>query len=426
MSEKKINTRITNKNDTEANWNKANNFIPKHGELIIYDADNNYDYPRVKIGDGETTVSLLPFFALGSDEVYIGTEEPTDENIKIWINPEDTADSYITEEQLNNKVDKEEGKGLSTNDYTTAEKNKLGALPTVTDDYYDIINADRYQINAMILNVGTDDNNGIALNPNGAVLKTNSVITLATDDFSQIATNEGNNLQGVINSLPTHDTENNTLDARKYNTIYCKSFTTELNGVEGVSINPNGIYTATNDFSTIYTTNGTTLQETLDNIAGDVGQDGVLATHSWDGTTLTITSASGTSSADLKGADGYTPVKGTDYFTEADKAEIVQMVIESLGGNPVFGYIDSDNNIIVSGNLDDGTYTLKYEMEDGTCTEVGSLVIGAEPDTPAYTNLLPLSVDADGNDFVGTHANGGDGYEYGYRISASTGEQSSK
>ena len=53
---------------------------------------------------------------------------------------------------------------------------------------------------------------------------------------------------------------------------------------------------------------------------GPVGADGVSCTHSWDGTTLTVTSASGTSSADLKGDkgdagnDGYTPVKGVDYF----------------------------------------------------------------------------------------------------------------
>lgn len=34
------------------------------------------------------------------------------------------------------------------------------------------------------------------------------------------------------------------------------------------------------------------------------GVDGISATHSWNGTTLTITSASGTSSADLKGEKG--------------------------------------------------------------------------------------------------------------------------
>lgn len=34
------------------------------------------------------------------------------------------------------------------------------------------------------------------------------------------------------------------------------------------------------------------------------GEDGVSATHSWDGTVLTVTSASGTSSSDLKGDEG--------------------------------------------------------------------------------------------------------------------------
>ena len=31
-----------------------------------------------------------------------------------------------------------------------------------------------------------------------------------------------------------------------------------------------------------------------------------------------------------RGTDGKTPIKGTDYWTEADKAEIVQSVIEEL------------------------------------------------------------------------------------------------
>lgn len=84
---------------------------------------------------------------------------------------------------------------------------------------------------------------------------------------------------------------------------------------------------------------------------GEKGTDGTSATHRWSGTTLYITSASGTSSANLKGekgdpgtngkdgtngtngkdgVDGYTPVKGKDYFTETDKAEIVSSVIAAL------------------------------------------------------------------------------------------------
>lgn len=117
--------------------------------------------------------------------------------------------------------------------------------------------------------------------------------------------------------------------------------------------------------------------------AGRPGKDGVSATHEWDGTVLTITSASGTSSADLKGpkgdtgaagkdgasvtvksvsesaadggsnvvtfsdgktltvkngskggtgAAGKTPVRGTDYWTAADIAEIKSYVDEAILG----------------------------------------------------------------------------------------------
>lgn len=97
-------------------------------------------------------------------------------------------------------------------------------------------------------------------------------------------------------------------------------------------------------------------------VAGSDGADGISCTHEWDGTTLIITSASGTSSSDLKGergekgeqgepgakgdkgdkgesgqngangVDGYTPKRGTDYWTEADKAEIKSYVDEAILG----------------------------------------------------------------------------------------------
>ena len=61
MNEKQILSRIIQKHDIETNWNKAANFIPMRGELIVYDIDANYDYERLKIGDGTTTVIDLPF-----------------------------------------------------------------------------------------------------------------------------------------------------------------------------------------------------------------------------------------------------------------------------------------------------------------------------------------------------------------------------
>lgn len=54
--------RIIHKHDTEINWKKAINFIPKKGEIIIYDADDKVNYQRLKIGDGITVISDLPFY----------------------------------------------------------------------------------------------------------------------------------------------------------------------------------------------------------------------------------------------------------------------------------------------------------------------------------------------------------------------------
>lgn len=61
LSTKTLNTRVIQKHDTAENWAKAVSFIPKKGEIIIYDADSNNPQPRIKIGNGTTTVVNLPF-----------------------------------------------------------------------------------------------------------------------------------------------------------------------------------------------------------------------------------------------------------------------------------------------------------------------------------------------------------------------------
>ena len=61
MAEKVVKTRIQQKHDIEANWNKATNFIPLKGEMIVYDVDDTHSYERYKLGDGVTVVTELPF-----------------------------------------------------------------------------------------------------------------------------------------------------------------------------------------------------------------------------------------------------------------------------------------------------------------------------------------------------------------------------
>lgn len=66
-----MNARISQLHKTEAGWaevqakyeshNEA--FVPRSGELIVYEPDERYEYARLKIGDGETALQDLPFLA---------------------------------------------------------------------------------------------------------------------------------------------------------------------------------------------------------------------------------------------------------------------------------------------------------------------------------------------------------------------------
>ena len=71
-AEKKITSRIQQKHDTAANWANATTFIPKKGEIVIYDAEYNASgvqtqAVRFKIGDGSRTINNLPFALIDYD-----------------------------------------------------------------------------------------------------------------------------------------------------------------------------------------------------------------------------------------------------------------------------------------------------------------------------------------------------------------------
>lgn len=56
MRQMELTARIKQKADTKANWDKATNFVPMEGEIIIYS-----DLNEMKVGDGSTHVKDLPF-----------------------------------------------------------------------------------------------------------------------------------------------------------------------------------------------------------------------------------------------------------------------------------------------------------------------------------------------------------------------------
>ena len=61
----------------------------------------------------------------GSVNIIVSRQEAE----KIWKKIDDIDEKDETQDaEIENKVDKVEGKGLSTNDYTTAEKEKLSGI----------------------------------------------------------------------------------------------------------------------------------------------------------------------------------------------------------------------------------------------------------------------------------------------------------
>ena len=92
MSTKPLKARIQHKIDTYENWNKAENFIPFLGELIIYTTnETGLSEIKLKIGDGKTVVKDLKFVA-GSPSI----DGPVGNTIQSdWLQTDNTQLDYI-------------------------------------------------------------------------------------------------------------------------------------------------------------------------------------------------------------------------------------------------------------------------------------------------------------------------------------------
>lgn len=183
----------------------------------------------------------------------------------------------------------------------------------------------------------------------------------------------------------------------------------------------NGAAGTTDTYTITYTDNTTDTFTVRNGSNGAPGQAATLeitsVTALAPGAAPTITEASDSTAqarryalAIPQGAPGYTPVKFVDYWTDADQESIVQQVIAALG-TPVFGRVDEDCKITLTGELVDGkTYTFAFVDEDGGETVIGTYTKNNAPD---YTNQIAISTDADGNVYNGT------GYKVGYRLNSS-------
>jgi hypothetical protein len=166
--------------------------------------------------------------------------------------------------------------------------------------------------------------------------------------IKSIARTSGNGAAGTTDTYTITYTDNTTSTLTVYN---------GKNGINGTSVTV----------------------ESLSESTADGGSN--VVTFS-DGKTLNVKNGS----KGNKGDPGTTPQKGIDFWTPDDQEAIVQQVITALG-TPVFGRVDADNNIILTGELADGTYTIKYEDAEGNLLDVGTVEIGEEMPTSGQVEV---------------------------------------
>ena len=141
-----------------------------------------------------------------------------------------------------------------------------------------------------------------------------------------------------------------------------------------------------------------------------------------DDNTLTVKNGKdGISGSDgINGADGYTPIRGVDYYTEADKAELKNYISTELAkrGQLKPEYADS---------IEKCTDTSKmYVLPDGFI--YAWMLTEKEVTTGAtYNNLLDDAINSDKTPYVVTNSDGTTtvGYKKGWRINSSNVEKES-
>lgn len=116
MAKKIIKARLKQRTDTQANW-AANNPVLLEGELGLVTDDKNL----YKVGDGVTAWNDLPFRGFDGTLVH---ETGDSDNAAM----SQRGVTRALDELKERMVEKVPGKGLSTEDYTTEEKEKLAGL----------------------------------------------------------------------------------------------------------------------------------------------------------------------------------------------------------------------------------------------------------------------------------------------------------
>ena len=117
LMDKYFNVRVKLRNDSHYNWeNKAKDFVPLDGEIILYDIDDAHPYQLIKVGNGYTPVIELPFLnyiQTGKESGHISVNGNDIKVKDINTMAYQSIENYYNQEEVNKKIADIQSGGIS-------------------------------------------------------------------------------------------------------------------------------------------------------------------------------------------------------------------------------------------------------------------------------------------------------------------------
>lgn len=300
---------------------------------------------------------------LTNDKGYLTSYTETDPTVPAWAKTS-TKPTYTASEV--GAAEKSEGtfyvEGSGATDSTAKTSTWTGTSDRITA-YYDGLTI-RYKIGVAGQTTTTLNINGLGAKQiylfNTTKLTTqfpvNSIITLIYhEDLNSgcwMCSDYDSNTNTYQRVYPSTDNVEYPITTR-YNTTTGSSYYAEYGRYNtGVTLNPSAKRITATEFKGKLTGNADTATKATQDASGNV-----IASTYVRKSDISLGIAS----------DGlvYLFVNGEPVGTGIPQGTV----------SDVFGYVDENNTVVLSGNLADGTYTIKYEMENGNIVNVGNMVL---------------------------------------------------
>lgn len=310
---------------------------------------------------------------------------------------EDSTHRVVTDTEKstwNDKADKSEGsffiEGSGTTDSTAKTSTWVGTSDRITE-YYDGLSI-RYKIGVAGQTTTTLNINGLGAKTvylfNTTKLSTqfpvNSIINLIyhadLNSGCWVCSDYDSNTNTYQRIYPSTDNVEYPVTAR-YNTTTGSSYYAEYGRYStGVTLNPSTNTITATKFKGALVGNADTATKATQDASGNV----ITSTYETktDATTkLNNINSQISNKVDKNALSLGIASDGLIYLFV--NGEPVGTGIPQGQTGDVFGYIDETNTIVLTGAIADGSYSVKYEMEDGSTVNIGNLVL----DTNVYYSV---------------------------------------